>query len=98
MPNHCMSTYWGEGVSIPVGKYELMENVWKAFRQNYMHDISSVDLLDEKDQIASLLVVGNSALDAFVVDSIHLIGFGTIKSKLCLLRDTIALNHPVSVT
>lgn len=61
--------------------------------QNYMHDISSVDLLDEKDQIATLLVVGNSS-----VDSIHLIDFGTINSKFCLLRDSTVLNCPVRVT
>lgn len=66
-------------------------------RQNYMHDISSVHLLDEKDQKAVPLVVGNFTLYASV-DSIHLIGFGTVKFKLCLLRDNIALNHPVSVT
>lgn len=62
-----------------------------------MHDISSVHLLDEKDQIAAPLVVGNSTLYASVVDSIHLIGFGTIKFKLCLLRDNIELNRPISV-
>lgn len=66
-------------------------------RQNYMHDISSVDLVNEKGQIAAVLVVGNSTLYAFVVDGIHLIGFGTIKLKLCLRRDNIALNRPVSV-
>lgn len=66
--------------------------------QNYMHDISSVDLLDEKDQISTLLVVDNSTLYASVVDSIHLIGFGTIKSKLCLLRDNAVLNCPLRVT
>lgn len=66
--------------------------------QNYMHDISSVDLLDEKDQIATLLVVGNSSLYASVVDSIHLIDFGTINSKFCLLRDNTVLNCPVRVT
>lgn len=68
------------------------------FRQNCMHDISSVDLLDEKDHIAAPLVGGNSTLYASVVDSIHLFGFGTIKSKFCLLKDNIALNRPVSVT
>lgn len=62
-----------------------------------MHDISSVHLLDEKDQIAAPLVVRNSTLYASVVDSIHLIGFGTIKFILCLLRDNIALNRPISV-
>lgn len=40
-----------------------------------MHDISSVDLLDKKDQIAALVVVGYSILYAIVVDSIHLIWF-----------------------
>lgn len=75
---------------------KLLESL--ILRQNYMHDISSVDLLDEKDQIVALLVVGNCTLYAFVVDSVHLIGFGSIKPKLCLLRDNIALKRPVSVT
>lgn len=31
-----------------------------------MHDISSLDLLNDKDQMAALLVVGNFTLYAFV--------------------------------
>lgn len=101
MSTHCMSTCWGRG-----GEYSLLVSTISngkpveslILSQNYMHDISSVDLPDEKDQVAVLLVGGKSALYASVIDGIHLSGFGTLnESKLCLRRVFITLNGPVNV-